>query len=916
MNSMLSVWTNHRRFWILAFLLAYGATGTSPAKAADDAPSAQAFKVAVQPFRDELWDRADQDLAGFIKQYPESAHVSEAILLQAQSRFQLKRFKAVIDLLGEKLSTSGAQLDAYHYWIAEAQFQLGNFPAAAEAYAQLLKQSPNSPLRLKAAYGEAFARFKLGDIAGTIELLQKPESSFQRSASQSPAEESAVRGYLLLGEALSQQKNYAAATAVLTQLGEHASMPELNWQRQYLLGMIDLASEQAEAALARTTNLLAIATAAGKPLLQAASLKLQAEILESKEPESALQAYDRIAQIRSLPSEQIRQAVLKSVDLAVGLNRLTNAIGRLQAYLALTNSVADPSLDLIRLTLGELHLKQHYKLAAERTNAVQSLTASSHPIQQARRQFDLLINAHTNSPLLGKAYLNRGWCLWEEARLPGGEDRLPEGLAAFQQAAKHLTNSEDQAVARFKWADCQFLQRDFTNAIANYRVLVTSYDSMPAVKAKLFDQALYQLIRACLEIKDISSARTALNRVLAEFGTSPLADDSMLLFGQALLEAGRAKEAREIFTEFSRRFPDSELKPEAELGVARSHAQEADWPSAVRYYQTWVQTHTNHLARPQTEFDLALANYKAGQETNALALFTDLVAKFPSSKLAPLAQLWIADYYFSQGPFVQGAYQQAEEKYQHKIFSQNTNAPSPHLPYRARLMTARAALFRQAYSNAHRHVTNLISALNLDSNAPPHLLSEALFLWATIDLNEPTTDEANRHAKFDSAILKLRKVKDGPLEPRARCLIGYCYMQRAASDAQYYPKAAEELSQVIDLPAADTATRSEARYLLANVLEKQAMDPVRTEEERRKLQHDALDYYLDVIYGKGASVEPKSEPDVYWVNRAGLSAGALAERLQIFPQARRIYERLRETLPSLRETWDKKLESLPHEAKG
>jgi tetratricopeptide (TPR) repeat protein len=295
-------------------------------------------------------------------------------------------------------------------------------------------------------------------------------------------------------------------------------------------------------------------------LLQAASLKLQAEILEEKAPEAAIQTYDRIVAIKDLPAEQTRQAVLKGVDLAAAQNLLANAIDRLRNYVLSTNSAGDPALDLLRLTLGELHLKRYYQLASGRTNQTQPTPADKNLVQQALTQFDFLIKTHTNSPLVGKAHLNRGWCLWEEARVPGGEGRLPECLAAFQLATERLTNSEDQAVARFKWADCQFLQKNFSNALQNYRILLTSYEGSPSVKAKWFDQALYQIIRASLEIKDLSGARAALDRILAEFASSPIAEQAMVLFGQALLEAGDPGGGRKIFTDFRERFPNSALQ--------------------------------------------------------------------------------------------------------------------------------------------------------------------------------------------------------------------------------------------------------------------------------------------------------------------------------------------------------------------
>jgi TolA-binding protein len=214
----------------LAILLSFGVISAFTSRAADDAQSEQAFNVASQAFQDEFWEFAAREFAAFVAKFPESGHVSEAILLQAQSRFQLRRYSTVVDVLTEKLSAAGALSEQYRYWIAEAQFQRGNFAAAADAYAELLRQSPNSPLRLKAGYGEAFARFQLGELAQTVELLQKPNGNFQQAARNSPAEEAAIRGYLLLGEALYKQKNYPAATQVLNQLASRAPSASLRYR--------------------------------------------------------------------------------------------------------------------------------------------------------------------------------------------------------------------------------------------------------------------------------------------------------------------------------------------------------------------------------------------------------------------------------------------------------------------------------------------------------------------------------------------------------------------------------------------------------------------------------------------------------------------------------------------------------------
>jgi hypothetical protein len=47
------------------------------------------------------------------------------------------------------------------------------------------------------------------------------------------------------------------------------------------------------------------------------------------------------------------------------------------------------------------------------------------------------------------------------------------------------------------------------------------------------------------------------------------------------------------------------------------------------------------------------------------------------------------------------------------------------------------------------------------------------------------------------------------------------------------------------------------------------------------------------------------EADLFWTKEAGLRAGRLAEALDQWPMAKKIYERLRSKLPSLRVKLDK-----------
>ena len=98
---------------------------------------------------------------------------------------------------------------------------------------------------------------------------------------------------MLLAEALLRQQDFPAAEAALQRLP--TNLVEVAWSRQFLLCRIQLASGRAELALASTTNLLALAGTAARPLLLAESYALQGMVLEHlRQGEAAMEADEKI----------------------------------------------------------------------------------------------------------------------------------------------------------------------------------------------------------------------------------------------------------------------------------------------------------------------------------------------------------------------------------------------------------------------------------------------------------------------------------------------------------------------------------------------------------------------------------------------------------------------------------------------
>jgi hypothetical protein len=289
----------------------------------------------------------------------------------------------------------------------------------------------------------------------------------------------------------------------------------------------------------------------------------------------------------------------------------------------------------------------------------------------------------------------------------------------------------------------------------------------------------------------------------------------------------------------------------------------------------------------------ALDYYKADQETNSFALFTNFVARFPDDELARRAQYWIGEYYFRQGE-----YQKAENNYQ-LVWKQFTNWPSSELTFQAQMMAGCAAVARLSFGNAFTYFTNLAA----NPSCPGDLRYSANFASADAAMNLDS-DETNRPANLRRAIQILRDIPEtNELAPLAWGRIGDCYLQLAAADPDKYNDAANAYQQTVSSPRASVTARSQAKVALGRVAEGQAA--LKHGEEQALLLKQALQDYLDVFFQQ--DLREGEQPDLYWVKEAGYKAAHLAESSGDWNQAVHIYQKMRELLPELQATLDVKI---------
>ena len=667
-------------------------------------PADRAFDAAVKAFQDTFYARAETQLADFCQKNPTSPHLPQAILLQAQARLELTNYAGAIQLLTANLGQAGTNIDQYLFWLGNAYSRKEDWRAASDTFARLAKEYPASTRTLEASLGEAAARAALArtdpaEWSRVIGLLQQTNGIFQEVVRTNAASDLLPRGYLLLSEAQLATKDYRGAEATLQPLAKRLLNPKLAWQWQYLLCRIQLADGRTNAALQGTTNLLAAAVNAAQTNLFAESAAFQATLLERVgRTNDALAAYQRNL-AEGIPAERQRQALLKITEMSLAQDDIPQATQMLDKFLAQYPDAA--SADLALLTLGELRLRQHEAGApfTPPPPATTNAAPATNHLQLAVAAFESLVKRFPQSPLFGKAQLELGLCYLRQGRLAAAE-------TAFQAAVERPLASKDLATAYFRLADTQFQQAKYPGAIKSYQALLEKFANAPDVRTNLFEPALYQTVRAALAATNLIDATNALQNLRAWHPRSPSTASAVLLIAQDFSRRGDPASARKLLTDFDKAIPDAPLRAERQLAVAATWEQEKNWAAAIAQYESWLASFTNHEARARAEYCRARdTSFQPGGMTNALALFTNFVARFPTNEFAPLAQMRVADYYFDQGKHV-------EAELNYKLLFQNTNWPPSELTYEAQISAGRAAVARQRWDAARDYFTGLYNNTN------------------------------------------------------------------------------------------------------------------------------------------------------------------------------------------------------------
>ncbi len=114
--------------------------------------------------------------------------------------------------------------------------------------------------------------------------------------------------------------------------------------------------------------------------------------------------------------------------------------------------------------------------------------------------------------------------------------------------------------------------------------------------------------------------------------------NELFQIGRDQLTRGGNSAARSAFSDLLRRYPDSELAPEAQFYIAESYAAEGSAAAADTAYAAVVSKYGTSPHAPTALYKRGFNAQTSGRTTSAKRLYNDLIRRYPDSDEAELAR--------------------------------------------------------------------------------------------------------------------------------------------------------------------------------------------------------------------------------------------------------------------------------------
>jgi TolA-binding protein len=491
---------------------------------------------------------------------------------------------------------------------AETYDKIGWFSASVGAYEQLKKDFPNSPNVQKAEYGLAWALYHAGKFPEATEAAK----AFLDKRPEAPE---TVGAKYLMGNCLQQQHRYEEAIAVYNEIrtknvdSEFASRSryKLAWCL-YLNGKLDEAKTEINAYLQGPSD----------PKTTGDASFLLGSILVAKgEIENAYEEFRLVAE-KYPDGEFGPEALFKAGECLAQLGRSDEAA---KAFENFANRYPDNTLaEQAILRVGDAaFLKSSFEGAVEKYKKI--LEAPADPSIEQDTLYRLAVTQHNMK-------------------------NYEESSKTFQALVDKFPAGPHTAEAHMRIGD--FLLRESKDPVK----AIESFNASLAIDSKgdFAGRSLTGVALARYEMKDLDAAADVFLRLMKEFPSATLNEDTYAWVGQRMFDAKRWDDAAAAFDALLKAKPNYPNPERVRLKIAECAESAERIPDAMAAYQTVVDAAPASAAAMDAKYRMAKLCEGQNKPEDAFKLYEE-AANANTGDTAARARFRLGELYEAKNEF-------------------------------------------------------------------------------------------------------------------------------------------------------------------------------------------------------------------------------------------------------------------------
>ncbi len=570
--------------------------------------------------------KAATTFEAMLKKFPEGKQAADGLWFLGEAYYQAgekEKAATTYKSLLDKFPKGARKCDAL-YALGSTYEELGKYDQAGPIYDTFLAECKESELFAEVGMRKAETIFQAGLAAEKANNAEQAKKSFT-DAEKGFAAAAGAKDFKAADHALSRQ------AFCLSRLGKSAEAAAL---------YAKLATDFPQSPQAADANLTAgrlfndaknpdearkffekVVAAGGAPSVEAAHWLCKIE-LAAKQPAKAYElATKTLAGAKEgafLPQLKLDQAdalyeqpneKAKSIDLylkiasdspddAIAPQALYNA-----AYTALEVDQHDAGLKHAQAFLDKYKSSE---LVPEAKYVIAECSFLSKKYAEAEKIYSDIVATHKDSPRVPLCLVRQGYSLFLQ-------DKRPEAITALTAALPSLKTPDQTAEAQYLIGMCQLGQDKADDAAKAFAASLAANGMWRSA-----DASLMGLANAQFKAKKYDDAKTAANRLLAEFKESKLGTEAQFRLAEIALAQNDHAGAAAAYDKVTAGAPQSIYAPHALYGKGLALYRQNEHAKAAEAFTSLLAAHADHALAPRAHSIRATCRHAAGDFKGAI----------------------------------------------------------------------------------------------------------------------------------------------------------------------------------------------------------------------------------------------------------------------------------------------------------